>query len=99
MILDVRTSMPTSALPLVYSAPWCGYCIRLKAQMDREGVAYEEIDVDANPEVLPKLEELNGGEWIIPTVEFSDGSALVNPSVAAVVAHLEQLSSDAEATA
>lgn len=83
--------MGTRELPLVYSAPWCGYCIRLKSQMDREGVAYEEVDVDANPEVLPKLEELNGGEWIIPTVEFPDGSALVNPSLAAVVARLESL--------
>lgn len=80
--------MSTGRPPLVYSAPWCGYCIRLKAQMEREGVAYEEVDVDANPEVLPKLEELNGGEWIIPTVEFADGSALVNPSLAAVLAHL-----------
>jgi mycoredoxin len=73
---------------LVYSAPWCGYCTRLKAQLEREGVSYREVDVDASPEVLPKLEQLNGGSWIIPTVEFPDGSALVNPSVAAVVAKL-----------
>ena len=91
--------MTSTTLPIVYSATWCGHCIRLKAQLDRAGVAYREVDVDQDPSVLPKLEEVNGGEWIIPTVEFSDGSALVNPSVAAVVAHLEQLSSDAEATA
>ena len=82
--------MSTGQPPLVYSAPWCGYCVRLKAQMDREGVAYEEIDVDANPEVLPKLERLNEGQWIIPTVEFADGSALVNPSLAAVLAHMNR---------
>lgn len=82
--------MEPGALPVVYSAPWCGHCVRLKAQMDRAGVVYEEVDVDQVPEALPKLEELNGGEWIIPTVEFQDGSALVNPSVAAVVAKLNE---------
>ena len=82
--------MKPGSLPVVYSAPWCGYCIRLKSQMEREGVAYDEVDVDQTPEALPKLEELNGGQWIIPTVEFPDGSALVNPSLAAVVAKLNQ---------
>ena len=82
--------MKPGSLPVVYSAPWCGYCTRLKSQMDREGVAYDEVDVDQVPDALPKLEELNGGQWIIPTVEFPDGSALVNPSLAAVVAKLNQ---------
>ncbi len=82
--------MRPDEVPLVYSAPWCGYCTRLKSQLEREGVAYQEVDVDANPEVLPKLEQLNGGQWIIPTVEFADGSALVNPSAAAVLAKLGQ---------
>lgn len=90
--------MSTGQPPLVYSAPWCGYCVRLKAQMDREGVAYEEIDVDANPEVLPKLERLNDGQWIIPTVEFADGSALVNPSLAAVLAHMNRDTSQSPQT-
>ncbi len=90
--------MSTGQPPLVYSAPWCGYCVRLKAQMDREGVAYEEIDVDANPEVLPKLERLNEGQWIIPTVEFADGSALVNPSLAAVLAHMNRDTSQSPQT-
>jgi mycoredoxin len=80
--------MSPGVLPLVYSAPWCGYCVRLKSQLDREGVAYEEINVDESPDALSRLEQLNGGEWIIPTVEFPDGSALVNPSLAAVVAKL-----------
>lgn len=78
---------PTPA-PVVYSAEWCGHCVRLKAQLDREGIAYDEVDVDATPAALAKLEALNGGEWIIPTVEFADGSALVNPSAAAVAAKL-----------
>lgn len=76
--------MTATPLPIVYSATWCGHCIRLKSQLDRAGIAYREVDVDLDPSVLPKLEEVNGGEWIIPTVEFPDGTALVNPSAAAV---------------
>jgi mycoredoxin len=76
-------------LPIVYSATWCGYCHRLKKQLERAGIPFQQVDVDEDPSVLPKLEELNGGEWIIPTVEFPDGTALVNPSVAAVAAKLQ----------
>ena len=76
--------MTSTTLPIVSSATWCGHCVRLKTQLDRAGVAYREVDVDQDPSVLPKLEEVNGGERIIPTVEFADGTALVNPSAAAV---------------
>jgi mycoredoxin len=76
--------MTVTTDPIVYSATWCGHCVRLKSQLDRAKIAYRVIDVDEDPSVLPKLEALNGGEWIIPTVEFADGSALVNPSAAAV---------------
>jgi len=79
----------TAARPLIYSATWCGHCVRLKAQLDRAGIAYDELNVDEHPSVLPKLAELNGGEWIIPTVEFSDGTALVNPSADAVAERLQ----------
>ncbi|MGN0063146.1 MAG: glutaredoxin family protein, partial [Nocardioides sp.] len=25
----------------MYSTPWCGYCHRLKSQLDREGIGFE----------------------------------------------------------
>ena len=30
----------------MYSTTWCGYCHRLKTQMDREGIAYTEINIE-----------------------------------------------------
>ncbi len=80
--------MTATALPIVYSATWCGHCVRLKAQLDRAGITYRVVDVDQDPSVLSKLEEFGDGEWMIPTVEFADGTALVNPSAAAVAARL-----------
>ncbi|GAA3210456.1 glutaredoxin domain-containing protein [Actinocorallia longicatena] len=73
----------------VYSAPWCGHCHRLKAQLDRAEIAYTEVDVDATPGATELIASLNGGDWLIPTVVFPDGSALVNPPVERVRARLE----------
>ena len=28
----------------IYTTSWCGFCRRLKSQLDREGIGYEEID-------------------------------------------------------
>lgn len=72
----------------VYSAPWCGHCQRLKGQLSRAEIPYTEIDVDQTPGAVELISELNGGSWLIPTVVFPDGGALVNPSVQEVQARL-----------
>ena len=33
----------------MYSTPWCGYCHRLKGQMDRAGIAYDVVDIEQDP--------------------------------------------------
>ena len=30
----------------IYSTQWCGYCHRLMKQLDREGVAYDVVDIE-----------------------------------------------------
>jgi mycoredoxin len=75
----------------VYSAQWCGYCHRLAAQLDRVGIEYELVDIDERPDAQEFISAVNGGSWIIPTVQFADGSALVNPSVRDVQAHLAEI--------
>jgi mycoredoxin len=68
----------------MYSTPWCGYCHRLKAQMDREGIAYEVVDIEMHPEAAEIVMSVNGGSQTVPTLVFPDGTALTNPSVAQV---------------
>jgi glutaredoxin 3 len=29
----------------IYTTPWCGYCARAKALLDRKGAKFEEMDV------------------------------------------------------
>lgn len=75
--------MSTPALTM-YTTTWCGYCMRLKAQLAREGIAVEEIDIEQDPQAAAFVESVNGGNQTVPTVVFPDGSALTNPSLGQV---------------
>lgn len=68
----------------MYTTPWCGYCRRLKGQLDRAGVSYTEVDIEQQPDAADLVARLNGGNQTVPTVVFPDGSALTNPSLAQV---------------
>ena len=68
----------------MYSTPWCGNCHRLKGQLDREGIAYEVIDIERQPEAAEVVERVNNGNQTVPTLVYADGSAMTNPSLAQV---------------
>jgi mycoredoxin len=72
----------------MYSTTWCGYCRRLKSQLDREGIAYTEVDIESQPEAAEFVMQVNNGNQTVPTVLFPDGSASTNPSLAEVKARL-----------
>lgn len=72
----------------LYSTPWCGYCHRLKGQLDRAGISYVEVDIEAVPEAAGIVEKANNGNQTVPTLVFADGTALTNPSLAQVQAQL-----------
>ncbi len=72
----------------MFSTSWCGYCRRLKTQLDRAGVAYTEVNIEEVPGTAELVEQVNGGNQTVPTVIFPDGSTATNPSLAEVTAHL-----------
>lgn len=72
----------------MYTTVWCGYCRRLKKQMERAGVDYSEVDIEADEAAARFVEQVNGGNRTVPTVLFPDGSALTNPTIAEVTAKL-----------
>jgi mycoredoxin len=76
----------------IYSTVWCGYCQRLKAQMSRAGVDYDEVDINEEAGAEELVKGVNGGHATVPTLVFSDGSVLTNPSLKAVQARLAELS-------
>ena len=75
----------------MYSTPWCGYCHRLKSQLDREGIGYEVVDIEQQPDAAKIVETVNNGNQTVPTLVYSDGSAQTNPSLAQVKEKLAQL--------
>ena len=82
------TDTTTSELPqqplTMFTTTWCGYCRRLKSQLDAAGIGYAEIDVEQVPDAAAFVESVNDGNRTVPTVVFPDGSAATNPSLAHV---------------
>ena len=75
----------------MYSTPWCGYCHRLKGQLDREGIVFDIVDIEQQPEAAQIVESANNGNQTVPTLVYADGTAQTNPSLAQVKAKLEEL--------
>ena len=68
----------------MYSTPWCGYCHRLKAQLTRAGIEFDEVDIEVTPDAAEIVERVNNGNQTVPTLVFANGTALTNPSLAQV---------------
>lgn len=69
----------------VYSTTWCPFCRMLISDLDRAGIAYDEIDVDEDQAAAEIVKKLNNGNRTVPTVVFADGSSLTNPPLEDVV--------------
>jgi mycoredoxin len=65
----------------MYTTGWCGYCRRLKNGLNRAGIHYLEVDIEADESAAQVVVQVNGGNRTVPTLVFGDGSALTNPSV------------------
>ncbi|GAA5183584.1 mycoredoxin [Rugosimonospora acidiphila] len=68
----------------MYSTTWCGYCRRLKTQMDREGIEYSVVDIEQDTAAADFVMTVNGGNQTVPTLRFEDGTALTNPTIVQV---------------
>jgi mycoredoxin len=79
--------MTTAALT-IYSTPWCGYCHRLKTALKSQGISYDEVDIEQDPTAAEFVGSVNGGNHVVPTVKFADGSTLTNPSAGEIKAKL-----------
>jgi mycoredoxin len=76
---------------VMFSTDWCGYCKRLKSQLGEVGITFREINVEQEPDSADFVEKVNGGNRVVPTLLFSDGSSLTNPSVITVKEKLASL--------
>ncbi len=72
---------PETGTITMFSTTWCGYCKRLKKQLDAEGIGYTEVNIEEVAGTAELVESLNDGNQTVPTILFPDGSAATNPSL------------------
>jgi glutaredoxin 3 len=56
----------------IYSTMWCGYCARARALLQRKGVAFEDIDIDADGARRDEMVKRANGSRTVPQI-FIDG--------------------------
>ena len=75
----------------MYTTSWCGYCVRLKTMLKADGIAYDEVNIEQDPAAAQFVSSVNGVNRTVPTLRFSDGSTMTNPSAAEVKQKLAEL--------
>ncbi len=68
----------------MYSTTWCGFCRRLKLQLDQAGISFTEIDIERNPEAATYVEGVNGGNQTVPVIRYPDDTTATNPTITQV---------------
>ncbi len=62
----------------LYGADWCPDCVRAKAFLKEQNIAYQFIGVDLDEAATKKVEKINKGKRIIPTI-IINGKPYTNP--------------------
>jgi mycoredoxin len=81
----------TNAALTVYTTSWCGYCHRLMTVLKSNKIPFDVVDIEQDPAAAEFVGSVNGGNKTVPTVKFSDGTTLTNPSAAEVKAKLAEV--------
>ena len=81
--------IPEAGTITMFSTTWCGYCSRLKTQLDKQGIGYTEVNIEDVPGTAELVASLNGGNQTVPTVLFPDGTSATNPSAHEVSTRLQ----------
>jgi mycoredoxin len=63
----------------VYWRPGCGFCVALRRGLERQGLAFAQVDIWDDPEGAAFVRSVAGGNETVPTVRVAD-VALVNPT-------------------
>ncbi|WP_430593541.1 glutaredoxin family protein [Humidisolicoccus flavus] len=71
----------------MFGADWCRDCIRSKRVLDQNGVDYDYIDLVQQPEAADLAKAISG-RMNIPVIVFPDGTHLIEPSDAELLAKL-----------
>jgi len=65
----------------LYVSSWCSHSRSVERFLDENNVPVQKIQIDGDEEARAKLIELNDGFASTPTLVFSDGSVLKEPTL------------------
>lgn len=74
-----RATVPVA----IYGNRWCGLTQMIRRYLDRAGIGYDYVDLDANPGAEARLQRLAGGQLRTPVV-YIDGDWLMEPDLSEV---------------
>jgi len=57
---------------VIYTTPFCPYCLRAKRLLAQKGATFEEIDVSGDWEARAKLVQKAGGLTTVPQIWIGD---------------------------
>ena len=80
--------MTTTPNITLYGAYWCPDCRRSKQFLGEHQIPYNWVDIEQDKVGEQYVIQKNDGKRIIPTIEFADGSILVEPSNAELATKL-----------
>lgn len=87
---DKMTLPKTTEAVTIYATSWCPYCQSLIGGLKKRGVPFEAWDVEKHADLAKWVESVNGGNRVVPTVLYSDGTHATNPAAAEVeIKHAE----------
>ncbi|NPD90463.1 MAG: FAD-dependent oxidoreductase [Asgard group archaeon] len=63
-----------------YGTPWCSDCKKSKLFLAEHRIDYELINIAEDEKAAQIVEKINDGKRKVPTIEFSDGTYLIEPT-------------------
>jgi mycoredoxin len=72
----------------MYTTSWCGYCVRLKKGLEREGISFDEVNIELDTDAEAFVLEANHGLATVPTLVLPNGDVMTNPPLPDLLAAL-----------
>ena len=82
------TTSKKSAPIRLYTTNWCGDAWRTRRLLNDYDIPFEETNIEEDEPAAALVRQINGGRLVVPTLVFPDGTVLVEPSNAILLAKL-----------
>lgn len=87
---NFKDYLPAAGEITMFSTEWCSYCKRLKMMLASTDIKINEINIETTPGTEELVKSVNGGNAVVPTVLFADGTTATNPALPEVKTRVAQ---------